>query len=55
MERLKVKYTFILLMFGFLTQHLYAQEFPPIETYTPTQYDAENQHLEVSHSKETTI
>ena len=55
MERLKVKYTFFLLMFGFLTQHLYTQEFPPIETYTPKQYDAENQNWEVSQSKDKTI
>ncbi len=39
-------------MFGFIFCQITAQEFPPIETYSPEQYGAGNQNWSISQSKE---
>ena len=40
------------LMFGLIFCQITAQELPPIETYSPKQYGAENQNWSISQSKE---
>ena len=52
--RLKAKF-FVVLLFGLIANLIYAQELPPIDVYTPQNYNADNQNWGVSQSQDKKI
>lgn len=44
--------SFFLITVSCFTYNLFAQEFPPIEAFSATQYGAENQNWAISQSKD---
>lgn len=46
---------YLLLSFSLICSQLLAQEFPPINTFTPQQYNAENQNWSISQSSDKSI